>query len=274
VHDISISKASSRATVDLMGAYVINVSLDGEPVVKPSGDGFHTHGGIAVLMPYAGRIKRGEYQFEGESFKLPVGKGGHAIHGFAKDARWKVLKRRGDLVELRSRLRGQGYPGILEATIAYSVGQRSFSTECLVRNMSNRDCPLVVGFHPYFLGDDWRISTSGNVQRYRLQDGYFPTGEREPFSFDGVGPHSNLDDSFRVGGTVRFHSSERELVIGRSRMPYLIVYDGKYAQGKSVAIEPYTGLPDAYNNGIGLRVLKPGQSFSCGYRFGIGRMLG
>lgn len=270
MQSISITRGSSKAVVDTMGAHVVDVSLEGEPVVKPSSDGSQTHGGIAVLLPYAGRIRRGEYRFEGKNFRLPVGKDGHAIHGFAKDVRWKLLKSGSDFVVLTSRLKGQGYPGIVEATVAYSIARGSFSTDCHVKNVGWRECPVVAGFHPYFLGDDWRISTRGTAHKYLLQDRYFPTGERAPFSFDGVGPHSKLDDCFRIGGAVRLLLGRRKLVIRRKRMPYLVVYDGEYAEEKSVAIEPYTGLPNAYNNGIGLGIIKPGQDFSCGYSFRIG----
>jgi aldose 1-epimerase len=266
---LSIAKGSSTAAVAALGAHVERVSLEGEPVVKPSTDGIQTHGGIAVLIPYAGRIRRGEYRFEGRAYALPVGKDGHAIHGFAKGARWKVLERRADSVRLTSRLKSAGYPGVVEATIRYSIARRGFSTDCSVRNVGMTDCPLVVGFHPYFLGKGWRISTARTAQRYRLRDGYFPTGETEPYPFEGVGSRSKLDDCFRVAGEVRLATGGRRLVIARRRMPFLVVYDGRYAEGRSVAIEPYTGLPDAYNNGIGLGVIKPGQSFSCGYSFGL-----
>ena len=267
---LTISNGGSRATIDATGAHVAEVLLAGERVVKPSGDGLPTHGGIAVLIPYAGRVRYGRYSFEGENLQLPVGRDGHAIHGFAKDARWKMLEKTIDSATLGCRLKGEGYPGTIEATVSYSVNRNSFSTGCVVMNAGDRDCPLVVGFHPYYLGEEWTISTDGPAYRYRLRDGYFPTGEREPYSFDGVGPRTRLDDCFEVRGAVVFRSEGRDLVIRRRRMPYLVLYDGKYAEGRSLAIEPYTALPDAYNNGVGLQILKSGGVFSCGYWFSLG----
>ena len=257
--------------MDTKGAYVITVSLEGKPVVKPSEDGSPTHGGSAVLMPYAGRVRDGKYAFEGRNYELPVGKQGHAIHGFAKDERWRVTREGEDSVVLTAILKGRGYPSTLGARVEYSIARGSFSTDCSVKNVGLKACPLVIGFHPYFLAGEWRLSTDGGVQKYRLHDVYFPTGEKETYSFDGVGPCSKLDNCFRVGGTIRLHSREREVVIDRRKMPYLVLYNGEYARGKSVAIEPYTGLPDAYNNGIGLGVLEPGQSFTCGYTFSVSR---
>jgi aldose 1-epimerase len=269
VERLSIQRGSSKAVVDTLGAYVAEVSLDSEPVVKPSADGSQTHGGIAVLIPYAGRVRRGEYHFEGKSFKLTVGRDGHAIHGIAKDARWELRKKGPDFVRLTTRLHAEGYPGVVRATVAYSVTGTSFSTACEVRNVGGTDAPMVIGFHPYFLGKDWRISTEDMVQRYILRDRYFPTGKVVPYSFEGVGPDQRLDDCFRVDGSVSVRAGAHRVVISRNRMPYLVVYDGRYSEGESVAVEPYTGLPDAYNNGIGLNVLGPGESLSCGYRFRI-----
>ena len=242
-----------------------SVSLNGEPVVKPSGDGFQTHGGIAVLMPYAGRVQFGKYRFQGRSFELPVGSERHAIHGFAKDEVWTVVKEAEDSTTLTCRLESRGYPGILDVRITYSVTRTSFSTECSVKNVGHGDCPFVAGFHPYFLAGEWKLSTDGDARRYLLRDAYFPTGERVPYSFRGVGAKTKLDDCIMVSGPIRLATPRYNLLIRRRSMPYLVVYDGRYAAGNSVAIEPYTGLPDAFNNGIGLRVLKPSQNFECGY---------
>jgi galactose mutarotase-like enzyme len=52
---LAISSHASRADVSLDGAHVGRLSLDGEEVVMPCSDGIPTHGGIAVLIPYAGR---------------------------------------------------------------------------------------------------------------------------------------------------------------------------------------------------------------------------
>jgi aldose 1-epimerase len=266
---VSIRYGTNEAEVDLEGAHVASLSLGGREVVKPSSDGAQTHGGIAVLMPYAGRIRDGRYTFEGKVFEFPVESDGHSIHGFAKDARWEVIGEKPGSVTLRTRLKSDGYPGILDARMTYTVRPGSFSTDCAVTNVGKRNCPFVAGFHPYFLARTWRIVTTGRVYRYALGDTYFPTGERARFSFSGVSPEASLDDEFRVGGAVTFQDEEekgRSLVMTRRRMPYLVVYNGEYADGRSVAVEPYTGLDDAFNNGIGLTVVKPGGSFSCGYK--------
>lgn len=263
--EVSITSGSTAAWISPLGAHVKGVVVGGEPVVKPSSDGIQTHGGVAVLIPYAGRVRDGRYTFEGKRFQLPTRKDGHAIHGFAKDTRWKVKARAGDSVSMVATLRGRGYPGTLGASISYSVREGTFSTGCTIKNTGRNDAPVVVGFHPYLVAKKWTIKASPNSYHYQLADGYFPTGRRFRYSFDEAGPKAKLDDCFYSAATLRLITGRKAVALRRRNMPYLVVYNGKYAEGESVAIEPYSGLPDAYNNGIGLRKLSPGQEFRCGY---------
>lgn len=262
---ITIARGSTVASVDTFGAHTRRFSVGGTQIVKPSDDGIQTHGGIAVLIPYAGRVKNGRYVFGRKRFQLPTRSDGHAIHGFAKDILWKVKARTKTSVSLAGVLRGRGYPGTLAAKLSYSVREGVFTTDCVVRNTGRRAAPIVVGFHPYLVAKGWSIRTSAHSYHYQLADGYFPTGKKTRYSFDDAGPTSRLDDCFISGGTVRLFTGRTVVTLRRRKMPYLVVYNGKYAEGRSVAIEPYSGLPDAYNNGIGLRTLSPGQTFGCGY---------
>ncbi|MDG6917642.1 MAG: aldose 1-epimerase [Nitrososphaerota archaeon] len=263
-HEISISHNSTAAVIDPLGAHVMRLSIDGVRVVRQSNDGVQTHGGIAVLIPYAGRVKYGRYSFEGRMFQLPIGKEGHAIHGFAKDTTWASHAMQRASVVMKAKMRAKGYPGVLEASITYSVGKKTFSTDCKVRNVGEDAAPVVVGFHPYFIAEEWSIGSSSRIYHYPLSDRYFPTGRRVVCSLKNAAK-SEWDDCFSTAGHIKLSTGGRELTLRRRNMPYFILYNGKHAGRNSVAVEPYSGLPDAYNNGIGLRVLSRGESFRCGY---------
>ena len=266
-----ITNGTSKAAILEMGSFVESLALDGFQIIKPSDDGVQTHGGIGVLMPYTDLVENGRYTLDGEVFQLPINEDGHALHGFAKDTRWRISKRGKSSISLTTILSSKGYPGRLKAQTDYSVEKRGFSTKCSVTNVSKKGCPFVVGFHPYFLAKDWKIRTKSKAYKYKLRDKYFPTGKSKLYSFDNAGPDHDHDDTFRVAGPIRFQSESYEVVMRRIRMPFLVVYNGRYADGRSVAIEPYTGITNAYNNGIGLRVLKPRESFHCGYEITLTR---
>lgn len=263
---VSVRHGSTEALVDPVGAYVADLSVGGVRLVKPSPDESQTHGGAAVLIPYAGRVRGGEYSFGGRPFRLPTGKDGNAIHGFAREALWTVEQKTPGSVLLAASLEQEGYPSSLRAVLRYTAGSRTFRTECSVTNTGKSRCPLVVGFHPYFSARKWRLASPSAAYRYELQDRYFPNGKRTRYPMSRAGPGTPLDDCFRASGTVELLTEGYRLRMVRRRMPYLVIYNGRYAEGKSVAIEPYTGLPDAYNSGIGLQTLGPGQSFECGYK--------
>jgi aldose 1-epimerase len=267
----TLTSHRSKSRINLYGAHVEQLSLDGEEVIKPSSDGVPTHGGAAVLIPYAGRVRNGRYTFEGGVYQLPVGPEGHASHGFAKDTTWEVVEARPASVKLRAQLQGEGYPAILETEITYALGETTFSTDCVVKNVSTSACPLVVGFHPYFLARDWTLEAGGGAYKYELADTYFPTGKRVPFDIGALGPNTRLDSLFEVEGQVKLHSPSLTLTLQRRKLPYLILFNGKYAEGISLAIEPYSGLPDAYNNGIGVTKLEPGATFTCEYDVTLSR---
>ena len=262
---VSVRSGPTEAQVSLTGAHVDGLTVAGARVIKPSVDGLPTHGGIAVLVPYAGRVRGGEYAFQGKTFRLPVGEDGNAIHGFAKEARWEVEQKTGDSALLSAVLKEAGYPSTLRAELRYTAGPRSFSTACSVTNTGATSCPVVVGFHPYFMALDWKVTSPSTAYRYELRDRYIPTGEKASYPLRRLGPKATLDDCFRASGTVELVTESYRLRLARRRMPYLVVYNGKYAEGESVAIEPYTGLPDAFNNGIGAQTLGQGETLECGY---------
>lgn len=253
------------AELTAAGSYAATLVLDGTQVFKPTKDGVQVHGGSAILIPYAGRIREGAYSFEGRDYRFPATNGGHAIHGFGKDRHWRVSERKPDSVTFAARLRDQGYPAVLDARVSYSITPRGFSTACKVTNVGRQACPFVAGFHPYFLAKNWELSSSGEVWRYELARTFFPTGKRTAFDLRSLGPGMNIDMDLRAAGTVRLETNAYVLKMVRTNMPYLIVYNGNYADRRSVAVEPYSGLPDAFNNGLGVKILGPGVSFRCGY---------
>lgn len=263
--NISIRSGSSSAELSPQGAYAVGLSLDGTDLFKPTGDGKQQHGGAAVLIPYAGRIRKGRYTFEGKEYQFATEPDGDSLHGFGKDRRWQVEDNRADSVTFGALLKNRGYPGTLDTKVKYDIGPRVFSTGCTVTNVGRRAVPFVVGFHPYFLASEWRLSATGKVYRYELEDEFFPTGKKETFDFATIGAASHLDDEFRSAGTVKLETDRYTIVMKRYNMSYLVIFNGRQAEGKSVSIEPYTGLDDAFNNRIGLRVIEPGGSFKCGY---------
>ena len=60
-----------------------------------------------------------------------------------------------------------------------------------------------------------------------------------------------------------------QIKLERKNMPYFVLYNGKYSRGESVALEPMTGAPDAFNNRIGITEVEPAGEFTCGFKISI-----
>lgn len=256
----------SVAEVEGRGAYLSSLTLDGRQILLSSRDGRQTHGGACNLLPYAGRIRNGTYRFMGRRYSFPRGEDGNSIHGFARDREFEMSSPVGSSAVCYAVIGDDGYPSELNVGIRYDLSPGWFAVRYDVSNTGKASAPLVIGSHPYFLTEGrWRITPSSPAVRLRLADMYFPDGTTEEFDFGRYLNDVPLDSCFNGGGSLLLSSERGDLVVSRTGMDYFLVYNGEYALGRSVAIEPMTGAPDAYNNGIGLRVLAPRERYTCGY---------
>lgn len=140
--------------------------------------------------------------------------------------------------------------------------------------------PVVDGWHPYFtLGD--------NINKYQLEfqskemlefESLIPTGKLLPFQ--EFGSLKELETSvFDNCFTLNFAECQPLFVVrnaGRkvqleiypsSSYPYLQIFTPEHRN--SIAIENLSAAPDAFNNGIGLKVLEPNMAVDFSTKFSI-----
>ncbi len=263
---MKIAEGRSFADIDSMGAYLRSLVLDGREILMGTEDGRQTHGGAASLIPYAGRIRGGKYSFGGRDYAFRPGKDGNSIHGFARETEFRSTATGSGNGLFSASLKDAGYPSVLDMEIGFAVGTDSLAVTYSAANAGDLAAPLVIGCHPYFLVEGpYELHPSAHARKLNLEDVYFPDGTYSEFDFDRSLDDIQLDSCFEGGGLLSLVSGGRTIEISRSGMDYFLVYNGEYARGRSVAVEPMTGAPDAYNNGIGLTVLEPGQKLECGF---------
>jgi aldose 1-epimerase len=268
---IKLRMQTGYAEVCDKGAHLSALFMDNKEILKGSSDGVATHGGSAVLIPYAGRVKAGRYSFNGRNYSLPLSSDGHAIHGLVLSSKWVAVSISSASVVMTTRLKHEGYPSPLELSVKYAFSSpASFQVEFVATNAGFRDAPIVIGAHPYFFAKKWSLHHEGPVQRLLTEEKDFPNGELEDFSFNGKRfRDEQFDDCFVGGDELTLVADDYSLRILRFNMPYFVVYNGQYAEKVSVSIEPMTGAPDAFNNGIGLKTLKPQETFRCGFELDL-----
>ncbi len=239
-------------------------------ILKRSSDRYATHGGMAILIPYADIVSDGTYTWHGRRYQLPRNAGYEgnftdSIHGLVKSAYFSIIYKDVDSILLKYALERSGYPSRLNIYVNYAVQHDSLGTVISVENTGNNEAPLVCGSHPYFLYRDfWFIKFSNSAVRL-FSGGDLSLRKDESVNFLTKKIEGYYDDSFYSDGMILLVSSDRMIELDRRSMPYFEVYDGKYAERRSLAVEPMTGAPNAYNNKIGLIDLKPGETFLCGF---------
>ena len=256
-----------RAEVHSLGAYVADLTYDGQPLLlRNDGKQSATRAGMALLAPFANRIRNGEYLFNGARYKLPVNSEGHAIHGFVKDKEWRTSEEGYGFIKMELSSKGEpGYPFELSFAVSYEASKRGFNVEMEAVNAGKTNAPITMGAHPYFVHptprNQWFIN-AGNASRLEMV-GNIPTGRMIPQRLSMyIGEY---DDCYRIDGdeVQLIFTRDWGIAIKLNGFHFIQLFTPSWAN--AVAVEPMTGAPDAFNNGIGLTVLEPGKSLKASF---------
>ena len=209
--------------------------------------------GSFPMLPWAGRIRHGEFDFRGQAWQLPINLGEHAIHGVALGLPWQVDEHAATHAVLSLALPADArwpFGGHARQRIEVD-GQQLRMT--LTVTAAEHAMPVTIGWHPWFQKPD------------RLDfrpDSYYPR--------DGEGiahlplapppPPGPWDDCFISGEPVLLQRGGQRLRL-TSSCDHWVVYD---QPGHATCVEPQTGPPDAVNLGLASD-LEPGASRSAWY---------
>jgi aldose 1-epimerase len=287
-----IAAGSRRAVITEVGATLRSYAVDGRDVVRGFASDEVIHGGRGQqLLPWPNRIRDGRYSFEGTTRQLALSEPDrhNAIHGLVRHVPWQLASHSEDRVEQRVRVYPQsGWPGVIEATIAHSVGDDGVVTEVSVTNIGSTAVPFGYAAHPYLtVGEDTvdDVVISVPAERYLAVDDRLlpvdlilvegrdedlraaaPLGDRH-FDTALTGLTRGPDGRWRA----RLERGDRwaELWAGEG-LDWIQVFTGNDRRDLSIAVEPMTCGPNAFNPGPthdGMIILQPGESVS--YRWGI-----
>src|SRR5262252_61852 len=149
-----ITSGAERATIVEVGAGLRKYCVCDRPVL----DAFTIHeraegGRGQPLLPWRNRIVDGQYEFDGQSFQLPVDEVPlhNAIHGLTRWQNWSLLEQAPGHVRFGLTLHPRpGYPFLLELEIDYSLDAGGLKVRTTARNRGERRLPFGAGQHPYF----------------------------------------------------------------------------------------------------------------------------
>lgn len=241
-----------------------------------------------VLFPIVGKLKENTYEFGGKSYSM-------GQHGFARDQQFSVVSHDQDTITFLLKESGEtlkNYPFKFELIITYKLTGASLETYYEVNNTDHKEMIFSIGAHPAFncpmnaseqRSDYWlTFDRAESFDTHRLsEDGLF-SGETEKvaegndiritstlFNKDAL-VFKNLKSK-----TVSISSPKGKwLTFSFDGFPYLGIWS-KSSESPFVCIEPWFGLADhvRHNQKLqekeGIRLLSPGENFSCSFRVDI-----
>lgn len=244
----------------------------------------------AKLAPFPNRIKDGKYSFNGKEYTLPKNESNkkNSLHGFMFNKAFDLISHSESStegnVEFEYTHNGKldGFPFPFRMNIVYALSEDGFECVTTVRNIGTEPMPFGDGWHPYFktgtLVDRLQLILP-ECEEMEVDENLIPTGKTKPYSrfneLETIGK-TNFDTPFVIKTNpkedtayVQLYDPDRDFQItlwqetGNNKYNYFQLYIPEDRQ--SIAIEPMTCAPDAFNNGIGLITLQPGESFTGTY---------
>jgi aldose 1-epimerase len=226
------------------GARIGQITVSGQPLLidaPPPDDRQATAWGAYPMAPWAGRIARGRFVFDGVERRLPInhhdGDGperAHAIHGLAFDRGWEVVDVSGASCRCAISFDWE-FEGTATHTIALSDDR---VTMTLLVESTGASFPAEVGWHPWFRKPD-RLEFAPTAMYERDRFG-IPTGR---LTDPTPGP---WDDCFVNTEPIALHYDRTAVarVTVSSDCDHVVVYDEPEG---ATCVEPQSGPPDAFN---------------------------
>jgi aldose 1-epimerase len=280
-----ITSGTRRAVVTEVGATLRRFSVDGRDVVRGFGlDEMSTAGRGQNLVPWPNRIRDGRYTFNGVTHQLALTEPGrhNASHGLARYLPWVLVDKKTDAVTNQARIHPQpGWPGTLETRITHRVGVDGLTVTVEATNVGDNELPFGYGAHPYLTVGE---STVDEVALTMPASSYLEVDDRllpiRVSPVDGTaydlrqGPllgslilDTAMTDLARDSDgrwRVKLVREDRYAELwGDEAMRWIQVFTGGPHRDRSIAVEPMTCGPDAFNAGPthgDMKVIAPGES--------------
>lgn len=243
----------------------------------------------AKLSPFPNRIASGKYTFQEHVHTLNRNDGEHALHGLVWSLPFRIVHEEVALnfaeVELTYDYISNftGYPFTYSISILYRLESSGLSCYTTIQNSGNTVLPIGDGWHPYFSIHKKIDSLLLKLPAVKLleMDACIPTGKYMQSDFyqgEIVLKNLILDHCFELSAADGIVETElidtgnnRKIVLwqecGNKGYAFLQIYTPP--DRMSIAIEPMSCAPDAFNNKKGLIELEPDEHvhFSFGIQF-------
>jgi aldose 1-epimerase len=229
----------------------------------------------AVLFPFANRINKGQYNYQGASYQLECNESsrGHAMHGLVYRQSFDLLSStiHQDSASIEFEYQQDhlvtGFPFPFKTILTYTLKKDSLTLEVAIENTGTKSFPFSLGWHPYFYSTNLEESTLSmkSQQQIETDETMIPVGiQNNNFPNPLQLNQEQFDTGFILEAPeVYYKTPDYQLRMNIEQdmnKPYVQLYIPAHRQ--SIAIEPMTAATDCYNNNWGTRELLPQKKYS------------
>jgi aldose 1-epimerase len=246
---IAIAHGSLRVTIAAQaGGRIAQIQHDGidHLVAYDEANPAMIAWGSYPMLPWAGRIRQGRFDFHGRAYQLPLNLDAHAIHGVAFAMPWQVDRQESHAVELSLALpEDQRWPFGGTAHQRIEAGEGRLTMALSVR-AGAVPMPAVIGWHPWFRKPEQLLfSPSRMYPRDHAGIATLPLVDPPP------GP---WDDCFINRAPIVLERAGQRLQLSSDCTNWVVYDQPTFA----TCVEPQSGPPDAFN--IGPTTVLPGET--------------
>ena len=295
-YPISFGDYRARAISLGAGLHVLERIVDGQSVQltetydsaskPPLGSGM-------TLAPWPNRIRDGKFDFGGMSHQLDITEpaANNAIHGLVRRRNWDLVEHSEARVQQSIEV-GQhsGWPYALRLTVTHELGGDGLTVTHTATNEGPGAAPFGLGVHPFIrVGDvpiaDCALEIAATSYLPLEPTRNLPDGPPQPVAgtendfttprslagvwldtpFTGVVP----DGDGIARHVLRAPDGSATALWSDAAFGWVQVFTAYPERGKpylnrdlALAVEPMTCPPDAFNSGLDVIVLEPGQTWS------------
>lgn len=249
-----------RAVVDLgAGGRVSSLAIGASELIwsgpDGTGDADPLVWGMYPMVPFAGRILRGEFDFDGGTYNIPPSHEGNAIHGYGFVNSWERLDDHTIGWEF-----AEPWPFAGRVTQRFELSPDAFEVDMTVTAEQRQ--PMSIGWHPWFN----RRTAAGTAALT------FPASSMYQRDADGMPgelvptPPGPWDDCFtNLTGRPSITWGDLTVTLESGFDHWVVFNEREYG----LCVEPQSGPPNEINHAP--RTLEAGEAMTGSFRLGFAR---